>query len=703
MYCIQCGMRLPEGSKFCSNCGCQLASTESSLTYRPSKEPELDKMLIGEIYTNIYQLADSISSEFVGSLDSKYHNLDNFMQQGFLDVREIFSCTEDYALKLLRNKKIYHYGTSEVLHYTRKYMGYTSEVLTQLQLTYNKIVGVAQTAMQASESLKNNRSRIIGGGFGIAGTVKGMAFAGAVNTAIGVFHSYTANLREGSIRKDLRTQKAELFCSSQFREALSFSIELDIKESIHGICDLFSDLSLGHIPFYPLDNLLKAGNILDSIAEGKVPSSEIPTVAQQIIDMYPVHRDKYLYAAEICPERKKQYFSLAQDYGINIYEYFKDIDAQIYPFAKRLADNIITQILFHANVLDVDVKKDVQVLYSQLHELVDSGLGFGCVCNVDFENQCNKMRKSFAQYGDSEIPIIFFDISKLNDGTRGFLLTNESLYIRSQQKWMTYRGPATFSTVDFDYRIVGGNIFLETTDGECSLPVDLDIDETELLICTLDFFLALLSFVQKLQQTHYVTPISNGEFLQKLISLTNIQELSGELKDLVSNDDNFDNNDDQSSLIGASVEIWVSTFDSFLADAKIHPTYYQTNNAKIHAAIQTRSRLFYRDWKKIKEVYTDFNENFENLIFYSDSTIGGTFKESFLLTDQYFHCHSNRYGSWKITYSAINSVTVEGDLWPYLAINGRRVPFLCSDGQLTEFAHDLENIFVPFFEYYGTK
>lgn len=704
MFCMQCGEKLPDEAKFCFKCGFKMPAGEEAQEISKETAQPIDQMeltFVGKIYRDILSMADVFPTLFVENMDIKYPGLDEFMTQGVLGVEKVLENTDKYALDLLHEKGIYHLGEDDIRQYTRKYMGYCAEVLSQLEIAYENAVGKSQEAIAYSNYLKENHSYLVGGGFGIAGAAKGIALAGAVNATIGAFHSYAANARERAISSELSDCKRLIYWNSSFREALAFAMETDLKESIHGICDLFSDLGIGIIPFYPLENLLQVSNIIQAIIEGKVPTTEFEKVALQIIQMYPFHINVYLYAADICPDQKDAYFILAQQYGVDIDSYFSELDENAKPYAEHLVKNHITSDLLKDNSLSFDIKKNIDAISDHLSQRFPSRFCFYNKKGNNHECLYKKLKKCCDEYSGEEHPIFLLDTSAPCNGEEGIVLTDRGVYVIGytySQKWTL----EDYFNTEFDYYMVGEDAVLTLGNLNKALKPNLSSNEVQFIIAILDFFTTMALYIHAVEGVRIVSKLDESSFTQKLLSLTGTSVI--EDKCINSQDTSSDNSGEaeDDGFVECDGEALVKLFDDVFASEKKKPTYYYTEKHTLfHSVIPSSNDWLDRDLRVIRKVYDDFDENSEMLVFYYDCSIGATFKESFLMTDLYFHCRSQKHGNWKIKYGDIEKVTVEGLVWPYIAINGKRLVYREPEDGVKEFAHDLKKYFIPIFRWIG--
>ena len=92
------------------------------------------------------------------------------------------------ALKCLAEKDILSYDAAGFWSKYGKYFDYWSKAYDHLEEQYAAIV-LDEKSMDEYRTLRRKtRGRVVGGGFGVGGALKGMAAAGAMNAAAGAAH-----------------------------------------------------------------------------------------------------------------------------------------------------------------------------------------------------------------------------------------------------------------------------------------------------------------------------------------------------------------------------------------------------------------------------------------------------------------------------------------------------------------------------------
>lgn len=99
--------------------------------------------------------------------------------------------------------------------------------LTCLETAIGDIIGDRDSAKELNEYRKASRGKVVGGGFGVSGAVKGMATAGAINMTTGAVHSVVNLFANAAANSKCRTQLKGLV-NEERAKRLAMGIKSDI-------------------------------------------------------------------------------------------------------------------------------------------------------------------------------------------------------------------------------------------------------------------------------------------------------------------------------------------------------------------------------------------------------------------------------------------------------------------------------------------
>lgn len=314
MFCSQCGKPLPEDAKFCQSCGTPVFETASDSTLVLQKNSELDvqeevpTQMVGTFYSGLLNLSNSLASNFCATGIATYKTLDAFVHRGEDDIEDLFFQVDQYFKNFLRQNNIYQYDESHLEEYTEDCRTDWYDVFQEAISACQKITGELNQEREYRAARKAGRGRVVGGGFGFSGAVKGMATAGAMNMGAGMLHSIANGLGNAMSEAKASSAKDDFFKNQSFWDELQFAIITDCYAMAEGFTELWDSLSLGHFPFYSLDNFFQAQTIQSSIQEQQVPETQLEHALVEMLQLYPVNKDFYIFAVQTLPKKKEKFF-----------------------------------------------------------------------------------------------------------------------------------------------------------------------------------------------------------------------------------------------------------------------------------------------------------------------------------------------------------------------------------------------------------
>lgn len=540
VFCIQCGHKLPENARFCSNCGAQVSDSETTSTslQEISEEKTVDEKIVGALHWAVAQLSKNLAQDYVQSV--MLRDLDEFIAYAERNIENVFSKMDAYFLEFLQQNDVYQFQEKHISPYTRKYVGRWLSVFNEALMAYQRITGKEQKLRQYRELRKDTRFQVVGGGFGVSGAVQGMATAGAINLTTGALHSLVNSFGNAMSEAEAQRQKSDFFYQENFSKSLELTLQLDCYSTLGGFIDLWNELDIGQIRFYSETDMEQASNILLAISEGKVPQSQIAPSLSKMISIYPVIPDVYWAAIRCLPDLKQEYLSMADRFGINLYA--------LESHSKDAAKAQI-QILFENSVfLDyVEVTRDLSTTLEYMGETYKRLIGksfviFSKKYAEKYNLKIKWMRDSFASYGNSETPILCIDSTWTGSGGYGLFLTDRHLFIKGDNRDEGIQTYALESIRDIFIELNPNNgcHFFRINDGAARVQA---FSNRSAILEIILFFVHYCLFLRESQN------YSNGDFFEDILSTFGCTE--DELYELLDSqyedreDKNKDNNRDK--------------------------------------------------------------------------------------------------------------------------------------------------------------
>ena len=258
-FCIECGQKLVDGAKFCSNCGKQVTQIQSDTTdvidnvkvqtvkskQSQNKQFSLfnnqiifdgDLVSVIEVQKKFLEFAWDKRNKFVELYNSKINTLEDLFDIGLpqfiSDIQEAVN---------LGVKTLMEYGVDYIDN------GRLTDLASEdfdIENVWQPIFNEANIIDEEAERLatyrnvqRASRSRWQGGGFGIGGAIKGALTAGAMNIATGAFRGIGDSLTD-SMEKAISETNRRRSIQEAYNEEhhiIPKTIKKSIRDSIKAI------------------------------------------------------------------------------------------------------------------------------------------------------------------------------------------------------------------------------------------------------------------------------------------------------------------------------------------------------------------------------------------------------------------------------------------------------------------------------------
>ena len=183
----------------------------------------------------------------MSELDSLYSDLDTFIRNADDDVESIFDALDQQFCEFLRGQHIYQYDEDDIADYTRGEDSVWQRFITIVVEERDAIDGKEASERAYRSARKDGRGRVVGGGFGFSGAVKGMAAAGAINMTTGLFHGIANAVGNAASAAEAARNKRSLFRDGEMRQALQKSLWVDCENMLAGFVRLWNQIGRAHV------------------------------------------------------------------------------------------------------------------------------------------------------------------------------------------------------------------------------------------------------------------------------------------------------------------------------------------------------------------------------------------------------------------------------------------------------------------------
>ena len=157
-------------------------------------------------------------------------------------------------------------------------------------LVHNKFLSIernAQNERDYREFQKENRTRVVGGGFGLSGAMKGMLEAGAINAVTGATYSFFNMLGNSTTDKNEQKSKQELYSSPVILNTLKFGISMAAEAIKREVIYV-----QGGEAFTIQDNTM-AESIMQNIKNGHIQNDHLEEALIKVFSLNPYNKEAY--------------------------------------------------------------------------------------------------------------------------------------------------------------------------------------------------------------------------------------------------------------------------------------------------------------------------------------------------------------------------------------------------------------------------
>lgn len=366
----------------------------------------------------------------------QYNSLGDVVSYMPIAVENFYVEIAERSVVLLRNYGIYTENSESFLKKSSQYIGEFEEAHSILSEKYFQLTNQKEEEKQYRAYKKEARTRLVGGGFGVSGAIKGMAVAGSVNLATGIVHSIFNSIDGAITNSQINRELKKIYKEEENKHSILQGIFSDINFFVATFFDIVNYHSKCKLLYKP-NQLFEAKNICRAVNEGVVPESEINKAIVQALKLAPYASEIYYWAYNQLGDEKGELQSFAELFGVNgdfkgmqedenkAIEFF----GEDYETIKRLyQDSDMYELLKHT--LGEPLEKVATTMY-----LILKGENEDFVRNLYFtyapgfeEQKLLNARQSYALLGDNEKALFLFDNTIWGNGKEGFVLTDQNLY-----------------------------------------------------------------------------------------------------------------------------------------------------------------------------------------------------------------------------------------------------------------------------------
>ncbi|WP_339180290.1 zinc ribbon domain-containing protein [Paenibacillus sp. FSL H8-0317] len=663
MFCSNCGTKLTDNAKFCSSCGTAVQEAPQHLVQQKEEPVSIQKIqqdtevfnLLGydviipketkdyvTIRYEFQQLAREARDRMARNFDTQYHSLDDLIRNGDNDADDIFYSALEYAVNMLNSKGVYSIDMIRFGDIALKYTGYWEDHFCEIREKFKELVEYKESQKDYRSIRKAGRGRMVGGGFGVGGALKGMAMAGTANMATGMLHSFTNALGNASTNAEVSSMKKKIFKDPETKRTLCLSVYYDVFNLHMAVVECINDRKLSSVAdTYTSSEREEAMIIYNNIVNGSVKNEDLEYMIVEILENDPFDLAYYELALNYKSAEE-------EDDLINYARYFKiPIDALVQDLQTDIQNRERLTQLFGEFGLELEQKlRNNRLFHSIKTELSENPIRAIQKAFISIQNEAIKS-KVFLVLGDStdkltkkmenvkssyapiqaENPLLLFDSTVFGSAKDGFLITDHRIYVHNMMEkgWnISFQEIEQMSLLDSSILIDGKRVDINLISGK-------DRDQFY-------DFVELLVFVQKYGST---IGLSKGSIEINNAS-SELHSSNGEVSATVSVTNNEMKNTDQ------VVEEIKNTVLNIKNEGIRRYLFLENENEKVN-----------KKFKNALEAYAKLEFDEKPVVLF-DNTAFGSAKDGFIITNRQIYIHNMFQKPFRININSIISVELKG-------------------------------------------
>lgn len=247
----------------------------------------------------------------------KYGDVENLLRNGESDIINIVIDVFNKFKTIGLQRGIYDFSERKLINGSeyRKIMNPISEAIRDIRYQLSIINSEEQAAKEERRMRKASRGRVVGGGFGLTGALKGMAMAGAINMGTGLLHGSVNTVGNLFTSISASSDRRSLYKEAKgyLEEALSDSIN----SLLFFICDVLN--------IQANINYSREQDILKNILEGAFGNLDLREPFVKAFLAYPF--DDILYKCYLLtyPEEQTNIVKMGSDFGVSLDKFLEDL------------------------------------------------------------------------------------------------------------------------------------------------------------------------------------------------------------------------------------------------------------------------------------------------------------------------------------------------------------------------------------------
>lgn len=517
MFCPRCGNKIPDNSIFCSFCGAKLSDEENVTTSSEQPSEVIDVPVLGSVIRyqesvlyyiylrNIFEdSARNVATNLSDTLYSRYKDMDDFVRRFPSHFQQTFENAIDCMNSLLAEQDLYGVTIEEIEPYADEYCYHTWKQIQIITEKYQAILDEQEGMKEYRQARKNSRGKLVGGGFGLQGAVRGIATAGAVNMTTGALHSVGNAI--GNMGSAISAINAK---EKLFKSALVRNVSDAVYDDILNIHLIAIDILMAHgserCRKYTEEDDRQANKIQNDLERGIISADRKREATVRMLMTFPFNPDYYRTAIKLFPEEVESLREFAEFFELDIDVFYDEFQDVLDPAVDILLNyrTGFTSLLLDDLALGSNMVKPLTTDLEEMLSYIESIFqmcqekGFTFLPSSD-NKKLQNAKATYASYG-KEIPLLLYDSTLGGSAKEGFLITDKRIYISVHKKEYKVRLQNVLLDIRQESDSNNNCQYLYFGEQRAFLLNSGCIIKSEVLVDFIEFVIALILFLSNIQ------------------------------------------------------------------------------------------------------------------------------------------------------------------------------------------------------------
>lgn len=270
----------------------------------------------GKIKTLLTKQAD-IALDFYNDLYDKYGNVERLLDNGEEEISRIVLVVFNGFKQIALQRGIYDFSEKKLFnsYEYEKIIKPISEAIHDIRVQLAIINSDEENAKKERELRKATRARVVGGGFGLTGALKGMAMAGAINMGTGLLHGSVNTV--GNLFTSISASSDRRSLYKEAKEYLKEALLNSISSLLPFLCNVLN-VKAGV-------NYSKEQAILKNILDGSFGDFDLRKPFVDAFLAYPFDDALYKSYLMAYPEEQLNIVKMSIDFGVSLDKFLEDL------------------------------------------------------------------------------------------------------------------------------------------------------------------------------------------------------------------------------------------------------------------------------------------------------------------------------------------------------------------------------------------